>query len=190
MKIIWWADVHCEHSIKSDNIKGETQSFLVLEELKKHAIAENPDWIVVLGDLLDKHGILESSLAVYLQNQIEELNQKHGINFIFITGNHEYQTVQERYFGKGLLQAIFGNLRHNGIYVIDGQAEFIRLDNSHVVLGLPYRDTKEQFEQTSLIPMQEALESGKVNPEQDKILSGWHVGLPWGNTWRGDEDDT
>lgn len=189
MKIIQWADVHNEHSVRSDNIEGELQSALVMVELKKHAIAEKPDWIFVLGDFLDRHGIIESDLANSLKDDIFELARVHGIKFVFVTGNHEYQEVKKRYFGRGAIMALFGDRESDGIYVVDAVAKFIDLGENHKFLGIPYRETWEQYRETCHEPIIEALKNGDADPKKDVIMIGWHVGLPWGQAWRGDEDE-
>jgi DNA repair exonuclease SbcCD nuclease subunit len=184
MKIIMWADVHAEHSVHGNNEKGKSQTSLTVDWLVAHASKEKPDAVFVLGDLFDEHGIIESSLAVTVRNKLLSLT-KLGIKLVFVTGNHEYQEVTESFFGNGLLEAIFGGREDAGVYVIDSKARAIHLDNKTVLLGIPYRATKEQFTKTVMEPIGELSDSLK----NKNVLVGWHCGVPNAAAWRGDEPE-
>jgi DNA repair exonuclease SbcCD nuclease subunit len=188
MKILFAADLHVEHSRKSDNDCGERQSLLVLDVLEEQILDTKPDCLVIIGDFFDAFGRLESSIAVEATERMVNLAAS-GLKIVFIAGNHDYPEVSRRFFGKSMVKALFGHLSDLGIYVVDEQAEFVRLDSGHVILGIPYRETYEQFEETCLRPIQTYIKNGTEKMLEDKIIPCWHVGLPFGTAWRGDENE-
>ena len=190
MKIVKWSDCHLEHSIAQDNLRGSRKSVLVLDVLENiiFSMDKKPDVILVNGDFFDAFGKIASDLAVEVVERMEQLAAT-GIKIIFITGNHEWPDVEPEYFGRGILTALFAGKESIGIYVVDQFARYIRLDDSHVVLGLPYRETYEQFEVACLEPMRSGIEKGLFVPGKDKLIVGWHVGLPFATAWRGEEDE-
>lgn len=187
MKIVLTADLHVEHSRKNDNDGGERQSIYVLDALDGIVENEQPDCLVIIGDFFDAFGKLESSIAVEAVERVIAIASS-GVRVVFIAGNHDYPDVAPQYFGKSMVQALFGNLSDMGIDVIDKYAEFLRIGEGINILGIPYRETYEQFEQTCLKPIEKALHN---QPELtlEKIIPCWHVGIPFGTAWRGDENE-
>lgn len=184
MKILLWADIHCEHSVHGDNLRGAGSTSLTVDWLVSHALRERPDCVFVLGDLFDDHGLIESSLAVSIRNNILRLSGA-GIKIVLVTGNHEYQAVTESFFGKGLVEALFGGREDQGVFVVDAEARAIHLDEKTALIGIPYRATKEQFTQTVVNPILEEIE--RLGHKQ--VVIGWHCGVPNAAAWRGDEPE-
>jgi DNA repair exonuclease SbcCD nuclease subunit len=186
MKIILWADVHCEHSVHGNNARGEVSTSLTVDWLVRHAVSEKPDAVFILGDLFDEHGLIESSLAVSIRNKILSLTD-HNIRVVIITGNHEYQEVSDRYFGHGLVEAIFGGREDDGVYVIDREARVIHLDDKTSLVGLPYRATPDQFTETVIKPLIDFVSAEDLSDR--RLIVGWHCGVPHAAAWKGDEPE-
>lgn len=179
-----WADVHCEHSVHGDNLRGSGSTSMTVDWLVAHAIREKPDCVFILGDLFDAHGVIESRLAVSVKAKILTLASA-GIKIVMVTGNHEYQEVTEDYFGKGLVEALFGGLENQGVIVVDATARVIHLDETTSIIGIPYRSTKEQFTQTVIEPLLPEIDGLSTK----KVVIGWHCGVPTAAAWRGDEPE-
>jgi hypothetical protein len=184
MKILLWADVHAEHSVHGNNLRGEGSSSLTVDWLVAHARAERPDCVFILGDLFDEHGLIESRLAVSVRDKILSLTDL-GVKIVLVTGNHEYQEVHERFFGHGLLEAIFGGREGQGVYVVDRQARIIPLGVDTALVGIPYRSTKEQFTATVIEPLLQDIDAAAGR----RVVVGWHCGVPNAAAWRGDEPE-
>lgn len=186
MKIFITADVHSEHSVKSDNLAGEKQSILVIDVLEKEIRRIKPDVFFVIGDLFDLP-VIESSLACQVKDKFIKLCDDLGLTIVLVTGNHEYEEFNEKYYGSGLLTAIFGGA-HKNIHVIDKTAKAVRVGEDAIIYGMPYRATYEQFKADVIDVLPRELEA-VGHKKSDKIIPGWHVGLPFGATFRDDEDE-
>jgi hypothetical protein len=111
------------------------------------------------------------------------------IKIIIVVGNHEYRGPQDSYFGKSIISALFSDLEHLGIHVIDEVARAISLSPELAFIGLPYRETEEQFRASCWEPLQKQLTEKEF--ENKKFLVGWHVGIPFGEGYEiyaGDEN--
>jgi DNA repair exonuclease SbcCD nuclease subunit len=188
-EVLIMADVHVEHSVSSNNSQGEAKSVLVLAEITRIIFEKKPKHVVIVGDFYDAHGEIEADIAnISKEYVLSWLGVVKSI--VFVVGNHEYRTVLPYYFGKSMIKALFGGLESIGVYVIDDEAKFIRLEENLVILGLPYRETWEQFEATCLVPYSRQMDEGAFRKGEDSVLVCWHVGLPFGeNCWRGDENE-
>jgi DNA repair exonuclease SbcCD nuclease subunit len=187
MRILLTADLHIEHSLKHDNDAGERQSIYVLDALERAVSDERPDALVIIGDFFDAFGKLESSIAVDAVERIIAIAAE-GVRVVFIAGNHDYPDVLPRFFGKSMVKALFGNLEHVGISVVDERADIISLDDVHHIVALPYRETREQFAETCYQPIVDRLQDLKKKPNA-RVIPCWHVGIPFGTAWRGDENE-
>lgn len=188
MDILLIADAHVEHSVKAENTHGERQSFLVLDEITRVVESRRPRHVVILGDFFDAFGQIEASLAVRAKEYVMNWRDL-GARVYFIVGNHEYQRVRPEFFGRSVITALFGGMEDEGLFVIDREARFVRMDKTTVLLGLPYRETMDEFIETCLNPIRDQVDAGAVTGE-DRVIVGWHVGLPFGEQcWRGDEEE-
>ncbi len=188
LKILLSADIHVEHSLKHDNELGVRQSSLTLKVIGDIIDREKPDVFVVAGDLFDNFGQLESSVAVEIKKFFVGLAKK-GIKIILDVGNHEWPDVEDQYFGKSIVTALFSGLEDFGIFVADEKAKFIDIGNGYNVLAMPYRERFEHFERDCLSVIIDALESGVASLTTPKTVTIWHVGLPFQGFDRGDEDE-
>lgn len=180
-------DAHVEHSVKSGNTRGEKQSILVLQEISKIVTEHRPRHIVLGGDFFDAHGVIEAVIAVAAKREIM-LWRRLGARIYFVVGNHEYQIVSEEFFGRSMITALFGGMEEDGIFVIDSEASFVKMEEGRFLLGIPYRETWNQFETTCLGPYRAQIAAGVVDLKKDHVTVVWHVGLPFGEkAYRGEE---
>lgn len=212
MKILLAADVHVEHSAKSNNERGLRRGLLALDAIHSAVRKHRPNALVIAGDLFDKHGIIESSLAVDVKKTFIEI-AKSGCAVLIAEGNHGYAENKPLYYGRGMCEAILGGLESIGIYVADAAARYIKLplpegspliadaedggscSFMHFVL-VPYRHSNDEFTELAEdafgreLPNSGPNEADKIAQMAGRSLVAWHVGLPFGSDiWAGDEPD-
>lgn len=107
MKIIQISDFHNTHN---ENIKAQ---------LIDNIVSEDPDVIVITGDLFDSRRTDKQCVALFL-------NAIHDIAPIyFITGNHEERLMSDN-------EDVLSLLQHYDITILNGNS--IRLDDSNVII--------------------------------------------------------
>lgn len=193
LKILLSADVHVEHSFIDGGNKNERESALVLDVITEIIKKEKPDHFIIAGDFFDAFGKITASLAVNVKKYVFSWI-KLGTKVHFIAGNHDYEKVEEKFFGKSLVSALFSGLEDFGITVSDIEPRKILLNNESNnkfeinLIAIPYRETLEQWQGTCQEKINDFFEYSKNNKCIN--IPCWHVGLPFGDeAWRGDENE-
>jgi|GEM_PF-6109264 len=193
MKILLAADVHVEHSFIDGGNNSERESALVLDVITNIIEKEKPNHFVIIGDFFDAFGKVTASLAVNVKKYVFKWANL-GTKVHFLAGNHDYEKVEQKFFGKSIVSALFGNMEEFGITVTDEIPRKISLNNTNsdnfdiFLLAIPYRETLEQWTDTCQSAISRFYEESKNS--RTLMIPCWHVGLPFGNeAWRGDESE-
>ena len=142
-RIVFLADVHA----------GSPQTFSVIEKEIESIKAENPEAIILGGDITDDYTTKEQAEQLY------SLFGKCGIPVYYIHGNHDRQKHAE--YARGLqytaeeLEAIIGK---NGITVL--KDEYVSLGDDLLILGREDMSEKELRKDASSLK----------NPDKNKYL--------------------
>lgn len=113
LKIAQISDLHIGPTIQSRYVK----------RVVRKTNEQNPDIIVITGDLVDAH---TESIKKHLQ-PLADLKSKYGV--FYVTGNHEY------YWG---MKTLFQELKNVGFTILNNENKIININGSRILIaGIP-----------------------------------------------------
>ena len=127
LKILVLGDVHISDMV----------SFKKIELLKKQILKEKADYIVFVGDLIDRVEELDNTSSVTKLNDLLETSTSISKTFV-ILGNHDYIHRKNRSNHIKEVSSVIGNIK--GVTLLDNS---VYSDNNILFMG--YTETKEYY---------------------------------------------